>query len=447
MVICKQSNDRRISMRMYDIILKKRDGGTLTKEEIEYFVKGFTDGTIPDYQVSALLMAIYYQHMNYEETLNLTLEMAKSGDILDLSSIQGIKADKHSTGGVGDKTTLVLGPMVAAVGVKTAKMSGRGLGYTGGTIDKLESIPGFSTSLDVQTFMKNVSEIGIAVTGQTGNLAPADKKMYALRDVTATVDNIALITSSIMSKKLASGADIIVLDVKVGSGAFMKTEQKAYELAREMVRIGTGAGRKVSAVISEMDQPLGLAVGNALEVIEAIDTLKGNGPKDLLELCVALGSHMVVSAGITECLSEAENLLKDTITNQTAYKKFCEFVKAQGGDTRVLESPQSLIHASIIKNIVSDKSGYISHIKSDDIGKAVMLLGGGRQTKESAIDSSVGFVLRKKVGDYVSQGESLGVMFANQEMLAEQVNPILKEAFSFSDKKVEKTPLIKGIVI
>lgn len=434
-------------MRMYDIILKKRDGGTLTKEEIEYFVKGFTDGTIPDYQVSALLMAIYYQHMNYEETLNLTLEMAKSGDILDLSAIQGIKADKHSTGGVGDKTTLVLGPMVAAVGVKTAKMSGRGLGYTGGTIDKLESIPGFSTSLDVHTFMKNISEIGIAVTGQTGNLAPADKKMYALRDVTATVDNIALITSSIMSKKLASGADIIVLDVKVGSGAFMKTEQKAYELAREMVRIGTGAGRKVSAVISEMDQPLGLAVGNALEVIEAIDTLKGNGPNDLLELCVALGSHMVVSAGITDCLSEAENLLKDTITNQTAYKKFCEFVKAQGGDIHILESPQSLIHASIIKNIMSDKSGYISHIKSDDIGKAVMLLGGGRQTKESAIDSSVGFVLRKKVGDYVSQGESLGVMFANQEALAAQANPILKEAFSFSDKKVEKTPLIKGIVI
>lgn len=434
-------------MRMYDIILKKRDGGTLTKEEIVYVVKGFTDGTIPDYQMSALLMAIYYQHMNYEETLNLTLEMAKSGDILDLSSIQGIKADKHSTGGVGDKTTLVLGPMVAAVGVKTAKMSGRGLGYTGGTIDKLESIPGFSTSLDVHTFMKNVSEIGIAVTGQTGNLAPADKKMYALRDVTATVDNIALISSSIMSKKLASGADIIVLDVKVGSGAFMKTEQKAYELAREMVRIGTGAGRKVSAVISEMDQPLGLAVGNALEVIEAIDTLKGNGPKDLLELCVALGSHMVVSAGITERLLEAENLLKDTITNQTAYKKFCEFIKAQGGDVSVLESPQSLIHASIIKNIVSDKSGYISHIKSDDIGKAVMLLGGGRQTKDSMIDSSVGFVLRKKVGDYIAKGESLGVMFANQEDLAEQANQIFKEAFSFSDKKVEKTPLIKGIVI
>lgn len=434
-------------MRMYDIILKKRDGGTLTKEEIEYVVKGFTDGTIPDYQMSALLMAIYYQHMNYEETLNLTLQMAKSGDILDLSSIQGIKADKHSTGGVGDKTTLVLGPMVAAVGVKTAKMSGRGLGYTGGTIDKLESIPGFSTSLDVQTFMKNVSEIGIAVTGQTGNLAPADKKMYALRDVTATVDNIALITSSIMSKKLASGADIIVLDVKVGSGAFMKTEQKAYELAREMVRIGTGAGRKVSAVISEMDEPLGLAVGNALEVIEAIDTLKGNGPKDLLELCIALGSHMVVSAGITDCLSEAENLLKDTITNQTAYKKFYEFVKAQGGDVCVLEAPQNLIHASIIKNIVSDTSGYISHIKSDDIGKAVMLLGGGRQTKDSVIDSSVGFVLRKKVGDYIAKGESLGVMFANQEELAKQANPILKEAFSFSDKKVEKAPLIKGIVI
>ena len=434
-------------MRMYDIILKKRDGGILTKEEIAYVVKGFTDGTIPDYQMSALLMAIYYQHMNYEETLNLTLEMAKSGDILDLSSIQGIKADKHSTGGVGDKTTLVLGPMVAAVGVKTAKMSGRGLGYTGGTIDKLESIPGFSTSLDVHTFMKNVSEIGIAVTGQTGNLAPADKKMYALRDVTATVDNIALISSSIMSKKLASGADIIVLDVKVGSGAFMKTEQKAYELAREMVRIGTGAGRKVSAVLSEMDQPLGLAVGNALEVIEVIDTLKGNGPKDLLDLCVALGSHMVVSAGITDCLLEAENLLKQTITNQTAYKKFCAFVKAQGGDVAVLESPQSLIHASIIKNIVSDETGYISHIKSDDIGKAVMLLGGGRQTKDSAIDASVGIVLRKKVGDYIVKGESLGVMFANQEELAQQANQIFKEAFCFSDKKVEKTPLIKGIVI
>ena len=286
-----------------------------------------------------------------------------------------------------------------------------------------------------------------SIIGQNKHLVPADKKMYALRDVTATVDNIALISSSIMSKKLASGADIIVLDVKVGSGAFMKTEQKAYELAREMVRIGTGAGRKVSAVLSEMDQPLGLAVGNALEVIEAIDTLKGNGPKDLLELCVALGSHMVVSAGITDRLLEAENLLKQTITNQTAYKKFCAFVKAQGGDVAVLESPQSLIHASIIKNIVSDETGYISHIKSDDIGKAVMLLGGGRQTKDSAIDASVGIVLRKKVGDYIVKGESLGVMFANQEELAQQANQIFKEAFCFSDKKVEKTPLIKGIVI
>lgn len=434
-------------MRMYDIILKKRNGGILTREEIKYVVRGFTDGTIPDYQMSALLMAIYYQHMNYEETLNLTLEMAKSGDILDLSSIQGIKADKHSTGGVGDKTTLVLAPMVAAVGVKTAKMSGRGLGYTGGTIDKLESIPGFTTSLDVNTFIKNVSEIGIAVTGQTGNLAPADKKMYALRDVTATVDNISLISSSIMSKKLASGADIIVLDVKVGSGAFMKTEQDAYELARAMVQIGTGAGKKVSAVISEMDEPLGFAVGNALEVIEAIDTLKGNGPKDLMELCVALGSHMVVSAGITDNMSKAENLLKDTITNQTAYRKFCEFVKMQGGDVTVLESPQNLIHATIIKDIVSEHSGYISHIQSDEIGRAVMLLGGGRQTKDSMIDSSVGIVLRKKVGDYITKGESLGVMFANQEALAKQADIIFQGAFCFSDKKVEKTSLIKGIVI
>jgi len=432
---------------MVDVILKKRNGGTLTKDEIEYFVNGYTQGTIPDYQIAALLMAIYFQHMNYDETLNLTLAMAKSGNILDLSSIQGVKADKHSTGGVGDKTTLVLGPMVAAVGVKTAKMSGRGLGHTGGTIDKLESIPGFSTALDVNTFMKNVSEIGIALAGQTGNLAPADKKMYALRDVTATVDNISLISSSIMSKKLAAGADVIVLDVKTGSGAFMKTEQEAYALAREMVRIGTGAGKKVSAVISEMDEPLGFAIGNALEVIEAIDALKGYGPKDLMQLCITLGSHMVVSAGITDSLSKAEQLLKETISNGTAYAKFCAFVKAQGGDVSVLESPQDLIHASIIRDVVSDKSGYISHIQSDEIGRAVMLLGGGRETKNDVIDPSVGIILRKKVGDYISKGESLGVMFANVQELAQKAEKIFYNAFQFSDEKVEKIPLIKGMVI
>ena len=433
-------------MRMYDIIKEKRDGKELSKEEIDYFVKEYTACNIPDYQVSALLMAIYFQKMSYEETLNLTLAMADSGDRLDLSAISGVKADKHSTGGVGDKTSLVLAPMVAALGVKMAKMSGRGLGHTGGTIDKLESFPGFQTALSEQQFISNVNNIGMAITGQTGNLAPADKKLYALRDVTATVDNISLIASSIMSKKIAAGADAIVLDVKTGSGAFMKTEDDARKLAKEMVRIGTGAKRKTAAVISQMDEPLGFAVGNALEVIEAVQTLKGKGPKDLLELCIALGSHMLVLANAADNLDEAAKKLKNTITDGTAYEKFIEFVTAQGGKREDVENVEQLISADIIKEIPAPCSGYIAHIQSDEVGISAMLLGGGRETKESVIDLSVGIVLKKKVGDYVRTGEPLAVMYANDPVKFTAAKKRLLSAYRYSEIPVPAGSLIKGII-
>lgn len=433
-------------MRMYDIIRKKRDGGTLTKQEIDFFIKGYTAGTIPDYQVSALLMAVYFQKMSYEETLNLTLAMADSGDCLDLSAIHGVKADKHSTGGVGDKTSLVLGPMVAALGVKMAKMSGRGLGHTGGTVDKLESFPGFSTALSKKQFIANVNDVGIAITGQTGNLAPADKKLYALRDVTATVDNISLIASSIMSKKLAAGADAIVLDVKTGSGAFMKSEKEAFELAEEMVRIGAGAGRKTAAVISEMDEPLGFAVGNVLEVIEAVNTLKGNGPEDLLELCVALGVHILVLADVTKHLEQAEKLLRRTITDGTAYQKFVEFITAQGGKQEDIEQIEKLVSANIIEEIPAPQAGYIAHIQSEEVGIASMILGGGRETKDSAIDLSVGIVLKKKVGGFVQAGEPLAVMYANDLEKFAAAKSRLLGAYSYSDTPVDAGKLIKGIV-
>lgn len=433
-------------MRMYDIIKEKRDGKELSKEEIDYFVKEYTAGNIPDYQAAALLMAIYFRKMSYEETLNLTLAMADSGDRLDLSAISGVKADKHSTGGVGDKTSLVLAPMVAALGVKMAKMSGRGLGHTGGTIDKLESFPGFQTSLSEQQFISNVNNVGMAITGQTGNLAPADKKLYALRDVTATVDNISLIASSIMSKKIAAGADAIVLDVKTGSGAFMKTEDDARELAKEMVRIGTGAKRKTAAVISQMDEPLGFAVGNALEVIEAVQTLKGKGPKDLSELCIALGSHMLVLANAANNLDEAAKKLKNTITEGTAYEKFIEFVTVQGGKREDVENVERLISVDIIKEIPAPCSGYIEHIQSDEVGIAAMLLGGGRETKESKIDLSVGIVLKKKVGDYVKAGEPLAVMYANDPVRFDAAKKRLLSAYRYSEDSVSTGSLIKGIV-
>ena len=435
-----------LHMRMYDIIKEKRDGKELSKEEIDYFVKEYTAGNIPDYQAAALLMAIYFRKMSYEETLNLTLAMADSGDRLDLSAISGVKADKHSTGGVGDKTSLVLAPMVAALGVKMAKMSGRGLGHTGGTIDKLESFPGFQTSLSEQQFISNVNNVGMAITGQTGNLAPADKKLYALRDVTATVDNISLIASSIMSKKIAAGADAIVLDVKTGSGAFMKTEDDARELAKEMVRIGTGAKRKTAAVISQMDEPLGFAVGNALEVIEAVQTLKGKGPKDLSELCIALGSHMLVLANAANNLDEAAKKLKNTITEGTAYEKFIEFVTVQGGKREDVENVERLISVDIIKEIPAPCSGYIEHIQSDEVGIAAMLLGGGRETKESKIDLSVGIVLKKKVGDYVKAGEPLAVMYANDPVRFDAAKKRLLSAYRYSEIPVPTSSLIKGIV-
>ena len=433
-------------MRMYDIIMKKRNGFPLTKEEIYYFVDGFTNGSIPDYQASALLMAIFFQHMNYDETLNLTMAMADSGEHLDLSGISGIKADKHSTGGVGDKTTLVLAPMVAAVGVKTAKMSGRGLGHTGGTIDKLESFPGFSTTLSQEQFVKNVNDIGLAVTGQTGNITPADKKIYALRDVTGTVDNISLIASSIMSKKLAAGADVIVLDVKTGNGAFMKNIEDATELAKTLVDIGNGAGKKTYAVISEMNEPLGYAIGNSLEVIEAIDTLKGNGPRDLYNLCIELGSLMVAASDQNISLEQAKQILKKTIEDGSAYRKFKEFIESQGGNPSDVDNCHDLIKVNQVLDIKSFQSGYIAGIQTENIGNAVMMLGGGRQKKGDSIDHSVGVIIKKKVGEQVKEGESLATVYINNTDNLDTALDLIKSSFEFSEDIIKEPELIKGII-
>ncbi len=433
-------------MRMYDLIMKKRNGGALSTEEIRFMIKGFTLGEIPDYQMSAMMMAIYFQGMNEDETLALTMEMAKSGDMLDLSDINGIKVDKHSTGGVGDKTSLALTPMVAALGVPVAKMSGRGLGHTGGTIDKLESFTGFSTEISEQQFKDNVNKIGIAIMGQTAELAPADKKLYALRDVTATVDNMSLIASSIMSKKLAAGADAIVLDVKTGSGAFMKKEEDSFELAREMVRLGKGAGRDTVAVVSDMDQPLGFAVGNALEVREAIDTLNGRGPKDFEELCLTLGSYMALAAGKAQSVDEARKKLIGCIEDGSALKKLAEFVAAQGGDGELVYHPERLPQASIIEEIPSPSDGYIQKIVCDEIGICSLILGGGRETKESSIDLSVGLVLHKKVGDAVKKGESLATIHANDSEKLAAAKARFLAAYTINDTPVTKKPLIKGIV-
>ena len=434
-------------MRMYDLIMKKRNGKTLSDEEIDFMVQEYTKGEIPDYQMSAMMMAIYFQGMNEQETLALTMSMANSGDMLDLSDINGIKVDKHSTGGVGDKTSLALAPMVAALGVPIAKMSGRGLGHTGGTIDKLESFSGFSTAIPEQQFKNNVNQIGIAIMGQTADIAPADKKLYALRDVTATVDNMSLIASSIMSKKLASGADAIVLDVKTGSGAFMKKEEDSFALAHEMVKIGNGAGRKTVAIVSDMDQPLGYAVGNALEVQEAIDTLKGNGPEDFVELCLTLGSYMVVAAGKAANASEAKIMLEKVIEDGSALDKLAEFVEAQGGDKEMVYHPEKLPKASIMEEILSPQDGYIKHIECAEIGICSLILGGGRETKESEIDLSVGLVLCKKVGDYVKSGEVLARIHANDKEKLKIAKERFLKAYSYSNEPIEKQPFIKGIVI
>lgn len=433
-------------MRMYDIILKKRNGGELTKEEIEFVVNGYTKGEIPDYQVSALLMAIYFQKMNKRETADLTMAMVNSGEVVDLSAIEGIKVDKHSTGGVGDTTTLVLGPMVAAAGAPVAKMSGRGLGHTGGTLDKLESIKGLSIEMPKEKFIENVNKVKLAVAGQTANLAPADKKLYALRDVTATVDNISLIASSIMSKKIAAGADAIVLDVKTGAGAFMKTLDDSFALAKEMVDIGTNVGRNTIAIVSDMDEPLGFAVGNALEVKEAIDTLKGKGPKDLYELCMTLGSYMLILAKKADNVETAREILEDTIRTGAALNKFKEFVAAQGGDPEVIDNPELLPKAEHIIEFKAEESGYVNKIVAIEVGLAALVLGAGRETKESQIDLAVGVVLNKKIGDYVEKGEPLAYIHVNDMSKLKDCEERLKRAFQVTKEKPEHRPLIFGVV-
>lgn len=433
-------------MRMYDLIMKKRNGGTLSTDEIKEMVQGYTDGLIPDYQMSAMMMAIYFRGMSEQETVDLTMAMAHSGEMLDLSAIEGVKVDKHSTGGVGDKTSLTLTPMVSACGLKVAKMSGRGLGHTGGTIDKLESFPGFSTSISTEEFMENVNRIGIAIMGQTADLAPADKKLYALRDVTATVDNMSLIASSIMSKKLAAGADAIVLDVKTGSGAFMKKEEDAFALAHEMVTLGRNAGRTTHAVISDMDQPLGFAVGNILEVQEAIDTLNGKGPADFMELCLTLGSLMLVAGQIAKDQEQGRAMCRRAIADGSALQKLHDFVGAQGGDGSYVFHPEQFPKAAIIREIPSPVTGYIRHIECDEIGMCSLVLGGGRETKDSRIDLAVGLVLRKKAGDFVRTGETLAVIHANAQDKLEKATQRFLKAYEFSDTPVEKQKLIKGIL-
>lgn len=436
-----------IYMRMYDIIQHKRDNKELSGEEIQFFVEKYTAGNIPDYQAAALAMAIFFNGMTPEETAALTLAMAHSGDVMDLTPIKGVKVDKHSTGGVGDKTSLVLGPMVAALGVPVAKMSGRGLGHTGGTIDKLESFPGFQTGIPEQEFFDNVNRIGIAIAGQTGNLAPADKKLYALRDVTATVESIPLIASSIMSKKIAAGADVIVLDVKVGSGAFMKDEESAVKLADTMVRIGDTVGKKTMAVVSDMDEPLGYAVGNALEVKEAIDTLAGNGPQDLYELCLELGSHMVAGAGKAQNCAEAKEMLAGTIKDGSALRKLAELVEAQGGNPEAVYDTELLPKASIEYEYRADTEGYVSRIVCDIVGTSAMVLGGGRENKDSVIDLSVGIVLEAKKGAYVHKGDVLARFYANDENKLSDAVKRFADAYVIEDTKPAGSRLIKKVIM
>ncbi len=434
-------------MRMYDIIDKKRLGEKLSKEEIAFFVKGYTEGSIPDYQASALLMAIAINGMDVEETTELTLLMAQSGEMLDLSVIKGVHVDKHSSGGVGDKTTLIIGPMVATLGIPVAKMSGRGLGHTGGTIDKLESIPGFNTSLSKDCFFNSVNSIGLAVAGQTANLAPADKKLYALRDVTATVSSIPLIAASIMSKKLAAGADVIVLDVKAGSGAFMKTVESAKELARRMVDIGNNAGRKTFAVITDMNDPLGTAVGNALEVIEAIEALKGRSDSKLMEVVYRLASYMVFGAGKASSVEEARGMLEETVTSGKAIDKFAEFVKAQGGDERYVYDTSLFNLGSLKEDLVSDTDGYVQSIHADEVGIASLILGGGREKKEDIIDPGVGIIINKKTSDSVTKGEKLATLFANDPAKLEEAKKRLRGAFVIGSEKTEGYKTVYDIIV
>ncbi|GAA0458572.1 pyrimidine-nucleoside phosphorylase [Alkalibacillus silvisoli] len=432
-------------MRMYDIIEKKRDHLELTDEELNFFINGYTDGSIPEYQASALAMAIYFNGMSEQERATLTMAMAESGDMIDLSPIDGVKVDKHSTGGVGDTTTLVLAPLVAAVGVPVAKMSGRGLGHTGGTVDKLEAVPGFHVEIDNEEFIRLVNQNKLSVIGQSGNLTPADKKLYGLRDVTATVNSIPLIASSIMSKKIAAGADAIVLDVKTGAGAFMKSEEESIELAKAMVSIGNNVGRNTMAVISDMAQPLGRAIGNALEVREAIETLQGKGPEDLTELSLTLASQMVVVGGKANTIDEARKMLDEVIENGKALETFKTFLASQGGDASVVDNPNDLPQAKHQVELLAKKSGYVSEIVADEIGNAAMLLGAGRQTKDSEIDLAVGVVLNNKVGDYVEEGASLLTIHSNSDDI-ENIKNKLYENITISEQVVKAPDLIKTLI-
>ena len=432
-------------MRMYDIIEKKRDGRELTTEEINFFISGYTAGAIPDYQASALLMAIVLRGMSPEETAALTVSMASSGETADLSSIPGIKADKHSTGGVGDKTTLVVAPIVASLGVKVAKMSGRGLGHTGGTIDKLESIPGMRTAIGRDEFYRIVRNVGFSLISQSGNLVPADKKLYALRDVTATVESLPLIASSVMSKKIAAGADCILLDVKAGSGAFMKTPEEALRLAETMVSIGEHAGRRTAALITDMSRPLGNAVGNSLEVREACDTLRGRGPADLTELSVELAANMLHLAGKGD-VETCRSMAAEQIANGSGFAKFREMVAAQGGDTSVLDDGEKFPQAKLQREITAEKSGYLGAMETEKIGIASMLLGAGRETKEDPIDFSAGIVLRRKTGDRVEKGEPLAVFHTSGEEKTAEAEQVFREALTICDGAPEKTHLIKARV-
>jgi len=429
-------------MRMVDLIEKKRDGFSLTKEEIIFIIENYVDKIIPDYQMSSLLMAIFFRGMNNEESSALTEAMLNSGEVIDLSVIKGVKVDKHSTGGVGDKTTLVLGPLVASAGAKVAKLSGRGLGHTGGTLDKLESIEGFSINIKIEDFIKQVNEIGLAVVGQTGNLTPADKMLYSLRDVTATVPSIPLIASSIMSKKLASGSDVIVLDVKIGEGAFMKTIEDARELSHIMVNIGASFNKKVVAFITDMSQPLGFTVGNKLEVLEAINTLKGEGPSDLTELCVEIGSYMVFSAEITNSLEEAKDLVRNNLENGKAYNKNLEFIKYQGG---ILGDLDNFVKVKEIVEIKAEESGYVKAIDAFAIGLGAMKLGAGRETKNDIIDPDVGIVLKKKVGDKVVKGDVLALLYNNLDDITDIKKEVLN-SYTIIKEVVKKKSIILEII-
>ena len=433
-------------MRISDIIIKKRDGGVLTKAEIEFFVNGYTAGEIPDYQAAALLMSIYFQGLNKEETYQLTAAMRDSGDVADLTAIDGVKVDKHSTGGVGDKTTLIVAPLAAACGVPIAKMSGRGLGFTGGTVDKMESIPGFRTSLDEKEFFRLVNENGLSVIGQTGHIAPADKKIYALRDVTGTVENLSLITSSIMSKKLASGSDAIVLDVKCGDGAFMETAEKAELLGSMMVEIGNADGKKTIAVITDMEQPLGRAVGNSLEVIEAIETLKGCGPEDITELSLELAGMMIYAGEKAATPEEGRTLAKEALDSGAGLEKMRAFITGQGGDAEVINDYGLFGSAAFAIDVNAEEDGFVKTLHAKQVGLASQHAGAGRASKEDEIDMTAGIYLHKKVGDAVSAGEKLATVYGNDESRVKAAAEELKLAYEIAAERPETRPLIHKII-